>query len=125
MFTFTSPLRRAAVAVLLAAAPVVPAADANPTQERADRFLALVNSEYQAMITIEGNAQWDALTDVSPVHDAASEVGSKARAAFLGNPALINETKALLLKRAELNDLTVRELEQLLLNAAEGPMTNP
>ncbi len=111
--------------MLLAVAPALRAADANPTQERADRFLALVNSGYQALITVEGRAQWDALTDVSPVHDAASETASKARAAFVGNVAVINEAKALLLKRADLNELTIRELEQLLLNAAEGPMTNP
>ena len=125
MTRVTSPLRRAAVAVLLATASFASAADINPMQARADRFLALANSTYQALITIEGNAQWDALTDVSPVHDAASEVGSKARAAFTGDPVLINEAKTLLLHRKELNHLTVRELEQLLLNAAEGPMTNP
>jgi peptidyl-dipeptidase A len=111
--------------MLLAAASLARAADTNPTQERADRFLALVNSEYQAMVTLESNAVWDASTDVSPVHDAASATASKARAAFLGNPTLINETKALLLQRHLLNNLSVRELEQLLLNAAEGPMTNP
>lgn len=131
MIRVTSPLRSAAVAVLLAATAATLslsngfAADTNPTQERADRFLALVNSSYKALITIEGNAQWAALTDVSPVHDAASETASKARAAFLGDPVLINETKALLLRRHELNQLTIRQLEQLLLNSAEGPMTNP
>lgn len=131
MIRVTSPLRSAAAAVLLAATAATLslsngfAADTNPTQERADRFLALVNSSYKALITLEGQAQWDALTDVSPVHDAASETASKARAAFLGDPNLINETKALLLRRHELNNLTIRELEQLLLNAAEGPMTNP
>jgi peptidyl-dipeptidase A len=119
----TSPLRGAVVAALLAATGF--AADSNPTQERADRFLALVNSTYKALITIEGNAQWKALTDVQPVHDAASETASKARAAFTGDPVLINEAKALLLKRNELNELTIRELQQLLLNAGEGPMTNP
>jgi peptidyl-dipeptidase A len=125
MFKHPSPLRRTAVAVLLATASLGFAADTNPTQERADRFLALVNSSYKSLITIEGNAQWAALTDVSPVHDAASETASKARAAFVGDPVLIKETKALLLRRHELNDLTVRQLEQLLLNSAEGPMTNP
>src|SRR3954465_13037640 len=125
MIRVTSPLRGAAVVVLLAATRIAFAADTNPTQERADRFLALVNSSYKALVTIEGNAQWSALTDVSPVHDAASETASKARAAFTGDPVLINEAKALLLKRHELNNLTIRELEQLLLNAAEGPMTNP
>jgi peptidyl-dipeptidase A len=131
MIRVTSPLRRAVVAALLAASALTLslsngfAADANPTQERADRFLLLVNSAYKSLVTIEGNAQWKALTDVSPIHDAGSEAASKARAAFTGDPVLINEAKALLLKRHELNELTIRELQQLLLAAAEGPMTNP
>lgn len=116
-------LRGAAVAVLLAVG--AQAADLNPTQERADRFLALVNASYQAIAYVENEAQWKALTDVSDVHDAASETAGKARAAFMGNPAIIDETKSLLLKRHDLNDLTVRQLERVLLIAAESPMTKP
>ena len=51
--------------------------------------------------------------------------GRRRTAAFNGNPALINEAKELLTHRAELNELTLRQLNQLLLNAAEAPMTNP
>ncbi|MDP1580610.1 MAG: M2 family metallopeptidase [Candidatus Didemnitutus sp.] len=100
-------------------------ADTNPNQERADRFLALVNSAYQAISTVEANAIWDASTDVSPVHDAAAETASRARAAFMGNPTLIKETKTLLLLRKDLNATTTRQLERLILISAEGPMTNP
>lgn len=114
-----------ALAALSAAAGGVLAADANPVQERADRYLALVNATYQAISYVEAEAQWKALTDVSPVHDAASETAGKARAAFTGNPALIAETRALLLRRNELNEITVRQLERLLLIAAESPMSNP
>jgi len=98
---------------------------ASPIQERADRFLDLVNASYQALYTVQAEAQWAASTDVTPAHDAASETASKAAAAFNGNPAIITEAKALLAHKAELNDLSVRELERVLLNAAEGPMTNP
>ena len=63
MTRVTSPLRSAAVAVLLAATSAFTlslsngfAADANPTQERADRFLLLVNSAYKSLVTLEGNA---------------------------------------------------------------------
>src|SRR5690349_3426344 len=42
-------------------------------QERADQFLALVNAGYQGLYRVESEAQWLAATDVSPVHDAASE----------------------------------------------------
>jgi peptidyl-dipeptidase A len=97
----------------------------SPLQERADRFLSLVNAGYKALYTVESEAQWDAATDVTPAHDAASETASKARAAFVGNPSLITEAKDLLAHRRQLKPVTVLELERTLLNAAEGPMTNP
>jgi peptidyl-dipeptidase A len=94
-------------------------------QERADRFLALVNAGYQAVYRVNSEAQWTAVTDVTPEHDAAAEATGKAYAAFNGNPALITEARQLLAHQKELNELTIRQLNQLLLNAAEGPMTNP
>ncbi|WP_367872537.1 M2 family metallopeptidase [Luteolibacter sp. Populi] len=101
------------------------AADAMSSQERADRFLSLVNASYQALYYVESQAVWKAATDVTDAHDAASTAASKARAAFMGNPALIEETRQLLRLRGDLNDLSVRQLERLLLSAAESPMTNP
>jgi peptidyl-dipeptidase A len=98
---------------------------ATPIQERADRFLALVNAGYQALYRVNQEAEWAASTDVTPGHDAAAEVAGKAYAAFNGNPALITEARSLLALRSELDPLTVRELERALRNAAEGPMTNP
>ncbi|MGI8480969.1 MAG: M2 family metallopeptidase [Chthoniobacterales bacterium] len=96
----------------------------SPMQGRADRFLSLANAGYRALVTVNQEAQWLAVTDVTPAHDAASETAGKAAAAFNGNPALIKEAQDLLTHKTELNELTVRELNQLLLNAAEGPMTN-
>ena len=98
---------------------------ASPIQERADRFLALANAGYQALYRVNSEAQWLAVTDVTPQHDAAAEATGKAYAAFNGNPAIISEARELLTHEKELNELTVRQLKQLLLNAAEGPMTNP
>src|SRR3989441_3840231 len=97
----------------------------SPIQERADRFLKLANAGYQALYRVNSEAQWQAVTDVTPEHDAAAEATGKAYAAFNGNPAIITEARELLTHQKELNELTVRELKQLLLNAAEGPMTNP
>jgi peptidyl-dipeptidase A len=96
-----------------------------PMQERAERFLALVNAGYQALTRVESEAQWDAATDVTPVHDAATEAASKARAAFTGNPVLIREAKELLAARSQLKPVTVRQIERALLAAAEGPMSRP
>lgn len=124
-------LFRLAVAVLFAgalshaAAASSFAAERTPVQERADRFLSLVNASYQALYTVENHAAWDAATDVSDAHDAASAAASKARAAFMGNPALITEARELLAHAGELDTLTVRQLRRALLLAAEGPMTNP
>lgn len=115
-------LRSAALLALLT--PTVLLA-ATPVQERADRFLSLVNSGYQSLSRIESEAQWKAATDVKPEHDAAAEVAGKARAAFNGNPAIIREAKELLAQRGDLTELQIRQLEKALLNAAEGPMTNP
>src|SRR5438046_10663659 len=98
---------------------------ASPNQERADRFLRLANAGYQALYRVNSEAQWQAVTDVTPEHDAAAEATGKAYAAFNGNQAIITEARELLTHQKELNELTVRELKQLLLNAAEGPMTNP
>ena len=122
-------LARRAVAwrrlVLLLSLLVPTALVASPIQERADRFLKLANAGYQALYRVNSEAQWLAVTDVTPEHDAAAEASGKAYAAFNGNPAMIMEARELLSHDKELNDLTVRQLKQLLLNAAEGPMTNP
>src|SRR6266404_42233 len=98
---------------------------ASPIQERADRFLPLANAGYQAVYRVNSEAQWTAVTDVTPEHDAAAEATGKAFAAFNGNAAIINEARELLMHQKELSEITVRQLKQLLLNAAEGPMTNP
>src|SRR5213594_4514070 len=98
---------------------------ASPIQERADRFLKLANAGYQALFRVNSEAQWLAVTDVTPEHDAAAEATAKAYAAFNGNAAIINEARELLTHQKELSEITVRQLKQLLLNAAEGPMTNP
>src|SRR5207248_843659 len=98
---------------------------ASPVQERADRFLELANAGYQALFRVNAEAQWTAITDVTPEHDAAAGATGKAYAAFNGNPAIITEARDLLTHEKELTPITVRQLKQLLLNAAEGPMTNP
>src|SRR3989442_1331064 len=98
---------------------------ASPIQERADRFLKFANSGYQALYRINSEAQWLAVTDVTDAHDAAAEATGKAYAAFNGNTGIHAEARDLLTQQKELSELTVRQLKQLLLNAAEGPMTNP
>jgi len=90
-----------------------------------DQFLELVNAGYKALYRIENEAQWLAVTDVKPEHVAAAETASKAKAAFCGNPAIIIKAKEFLHYKDQLSPLQVRQLERILLNAAEAPMTNP
>src|SRR5437899_7992657 len=116
-------LRRFLLLVLLSVPSL--ALGASPIQERADRFLKLTNAGYQALFRVNSEAQWLALTDVTPKHDAAVEATGKAYAAFNGNPAIITEARDLLTHEKELTPGSVRQLKQRLLNAAEGPMTNP
>src|SRR4030095_13333955 len=118
-------LRRLVLLLSLILPFVAFAAAKAPVQERADRFLALANAGYQAVYRVNSEAQWTAITDVTPEHDAAAEATGKAYAAFNGNAAIINEARELLTHQKELSDITVRQLKELLLNAAEGPMTNP
>src|SRR5439155_3803629 len=115
-------LRRFLLLVLLSVPSLV--LGASPIQERADRFLKLANAGYQALFRVNSEAQWLAVTLVTSEHDAAVEATGKAYAAFNGNPAIINEARELLTHQKEFNELTVRQLKQLLLNATEGPMTN-
>jgi len=99
----------------------------SPLQDRADRFLKLVNAGYQSLYYVSQEATWAASTDVKPEHDAAAEWAGKAFAAFNGNPTVITEAKELLKHRAQLDEKTVRQLERVLLMpyGAEGPMTKP
>src|ERR1044071_3428820 len=75
-------------------------------QQRADRFLELVNAAYQGLYRVQSEAQWLAATDVSPAHDAGSETAGKASAAFNGNPAILREAQALLKEKKNLKEIT-------------------
>src|SRR5947208_16727500 len=62
---------------------------ASPIHERADRFLALANSGYQALFRVNSEAQWTAVTDVTPEHDAAAGATANANDAINGNTSII------------------------------------
>ena len=89
---------------------VISPASQPDAQERADHFLSLANAGYQAVFRVNSEAQWTAVTDVTPEHDAAVEATAKAYAAFNGNAAIINEARELLTHQKELSEITVRQL---------------
>ena len=100
--------RKPLSSILLALLPSIALA-ASPVQERADRFLKLANAGYQALFRVNAEAQWTAITDVTPEHDAAAGATGKAYAAFNGNPAIITEARDLLTHENELTPITVRQ----------------
>ena len=51
----------------------------SPLQERADRFLALANAAYKGLVKVSSEAQWLAVTDVKPEHDAAAAVAGESQ----------------------------------------------
>ena len=94
-------------------------------QQRADRFLAMYNSIAQKIYAVAGDANWKASTDVTAMHVGERIGADRAFGAFAGSSYVIEETKALLAQSAQLNDLTRRQLDKILLAASQYPGTIP
>jgi peptidyl-dipeptidase A len=113
-----------AVAIMLASSSIstVAAADAKAD---AKQFLETYNLTYQRLYTVTSEAQWLALTDVNDEHTGQRIGADKAQSAFLGSPWIIEKTRALLQHTNELDQLTVRQLQRVLLLASGSPGTIP
>ena len=95
-------------------------------QERDTRaFLDIMSGTLQPLQAVANQAAWAAATDVTAEHTAARAAAEKALAAVSGAKLVIEKTKALLAQKTELELLSVRQLEKLLLDAAETPATIP
>jgi peptidyl-dipeptidase A len=96
-----------------------------PIQKDADAFLAMVSGLLQPVSTSAANADWIAATDVTPEHTGQRTGADKTYAALVGSKQVIERTKALLKNDKQLDAETVRQLQKLLLGAAEAPGTIP
>jgi peptidyl-dipeptidase A len=94
-------------------------------QEEADAFLAAYVKDWLPRETAAGEAAWTALTDVTEAHTAAQVEAMLGLNRVVGAPRVVETAKGLLARRGELNDLTARQLEKVLLRAAESPGTIP
>ncbi len=110
--------------LLLLAAPAAVAAPADARAE-ADAFLSLYNSLYVGLSTVSSEAAWAASTDVSDRTEGGRTAANQAYAVFVGDRAVIDTTKRLLARRAELTPLQVKQLESILLRAGDAPGTLP
>jgi peptidyl-dipeptidase A len=127
--------RRLPIATLLAALVIAsfaapapeakPAKKASPQEREARAFLATVAGLLQPLRTVANQAAWTAATDVTAEHTAARAAADKALAAVSGAKLVIEKTRGLLEQKAELEPPTVRQLDKLLLAAADSPATIP
>lgn len=93
--------------------------------ETAQPFLQMYNLTYQRLYAVSQEAQWLALTDVTDEHTGQRIGADQAMAAFVGSPWVIEKTRALLAHTNQFDDLTVRQLRAIFLNAAQAPGTIP
>jgi peptidyl-dipeptidase A len=97
----------------------------SPAEKDAEAFLTTVTSLLKPVATRATLADWTSLTDVTPEHTGQRVGADGALAALAGSPLIIEKTKALLAQREQLEPQTARQLEKLLLAAAESPGTIP
>lgn len=119
-------LKQSAALAAVGAAPGAALAGlAQTPQEQADAFLARYTDAWLPLDTAASEAAWVASTDVSEEHSEAQVEATLAVNRVVGAPKVIERLKELLGKKAELDDLTVRQLEKALLRAAGAPGTIP
>jgi len=94
-------------------------------QQEADRFLAMYDGIGQKLYAVTSEAYWKSATDVTEQHVGERIGAESALAAFSGSRHVIETTRSLLAAKDELDDLTVLQLEKVLLTAAEYPGTIP
>jgi peptidyl-dipeptidase A len=107
--------------LIATAALAAPPKNTNPAAE----FLRFYDSLYVGLMRAAQEAQWVSSTDVSPQHEGERTGANVALAVFQGDRSVIETTRALLAKRNLLPPMIARELDKILLGAAEGPGTIP
>ena len=112
------------LATALAVSPSCGPAGPSP-QQRADEFLAIYDGVGQKIYAITSEAYWKSATDVTEQHVGERIGAEKALAAFSGSRWVIDTVRGLLDQKDQLDDLTGRQLEKILLSAAEYPGTVP
>jgi len=79
----------------------------------------------QRLGTIASEAEWKASTDVNEQNTGERIGAARALAAFEGSRYVIENSRRFLSQRSNLSGLEFRELDKILLNAAESPATIP
>jgi len=88
-------------------------------------FLEMYNQLGRRLHTSASEANWRASTDATPEHTGERIGAESAQAAFRGSRYIIETSQKLLDARDALTDLEFRQLDKILLLAAESPGTAP
>jgi peptidyl-dipeptidase A len=91
----------------------------------AQEFLRVYNELDQRLSTVAAEANWKASTDVTEEHTGERIGAEAALAAFRGSRYVIESSRKFLGLKQSLSDLEFRQLDKILLNAAESPGTIP
>ncbi|HET6148148.1 MAG TPA: M2 family metallopeptidase [Polyangia bacterium] len=113
------------VALATAVATAAPRKKATAAEKEAEAFLETITSLLIPVSTVAAEADWAAATDVTPEHTGLRTGADKALATLSGSTVIITRAKAFLARKKDLDEITVRQLEKLLLGAAENPGTIP
>src|SRR6185312_5408850 len=113
------------LAAVVPGSPALAAAHKSASEKEAEAFLTTVTSLLAPVAVSANLADWTSLTDVTPEHTGQRTGADKTLAALAGSKLIIEKTKALLKNRKQLEETTARQLERLLLDAAESPGTIP
>ena len=90
-------------------------------QQKADEFLAIHSNLGQKLYAITAEAYWKSMTDVTDAHVGERIGAERSMAAFDGNVWVIETVRSLLGQKDQLNDITARQLDKILLSAAQYP----
>jgi peptidyl-dipeptidase A len=98
---------------------------AHTSSSEVKQFLALYGSLYEGVRYEAQKAEWAASTDVTDEHVGGRIAAGKALAALAGSPAIIEKCREYLKHPESLSALDARQLQKILLEAAEAPGTVP
>src|SRR5215470_14040636 len=115
-------LRLLCAALLIAGCSTV---TGSRTESEVTEFLTMYNLMDQRLATISNEADWKAVTDVNDQHTGERIGADRALAAFRGSRYVIDKSKTFLSSRKSLPPLLFRQLDNILLAAAESPGTIP
>lgn len=91
-----------------------------------EEFLRMYNLVDQRLYTVASEAAWKAASDVTEEHTGERIGADSALAAFRGSPYVIETSRRFLDRRKDsISNLQFRQLDKILLNAAEAPGTIP